>query len=152
PPHRPSDRRGAARTRASRARPESAAQSRQVRSLRRSRRLRVRDRVPHRRRVPYRRSCRRLRSSQHGDRSRSEEPRRMKRKVERQLRFLERPLPWLTLALITVLFVAALGFVVDFGLFEHVDRELLGAPLRGYTLIGLASGVFALLSLGVVLM
>src|SRR5262249_27298888 len=64
----------------------------------------------------------------------------------------ERPLPWLALALLATLFVAVLGFVVDFGVFEHVDRELFGAPLRGYTLIGLASGVFALLSLGVVLM
>src|SRR5262249_55276136 len=99
----------------------------------------------------HRRPRRRIRPSQHGDRPRSEEPRRMKRKVERQLRLLERPLPWIALGVMAILFSAVLGFIVDFGLLEHVDRETFGAPLRGYTLIGLASGVFALLSLGVVL-
>src|SRR5882757_2712433 len=76
----------------------------------------------------------------------------MKRaRVERRLRWLERPWPWLTVGSFACMTALATGVLVELGLLERVDRELLARNLHGYTFLGLMSGIFALLSLSVVL-
>ncbi len=64
---------------------------------------------------------------------------------KRRLRFLERHAPWFVLAALVSGGLCALVIFISSGILEDVDPIWLGRNIRGYTLIGYALGILAVL-------
>jgi len=68
----------------------------------------------------------------------------------RQLRFLERPWPWLALGTFVCATSLAVAVAIDASLLQPLDRDVFARTLHGYTHLGLLTGTFAALALAVV--